>query len=178
MCAHTNKTCMHARARTVLPLAFFIKQDHAARAARRAKADAAVRTGSGVAQGRPEAGGAPDVRLALPTLSSLKRDATSLDSAVAAAALGPVPPVSAVGPVPPVPSLCSAQVTIRAVGDCDGSPPLGSFPQNCQAVGGNHQAILQYLKDKGYNDVREFRNAGAQLVDASSFFPEEVWALR
>ena len=160
---------MHARARTVLPLAFFIKQDHAARAARRAKADAAVRTGSGVAQGRPEAGGAPDVRLALPTLSSLKRDATSLDSAVAAAALGPVPPV---------PSLCSAQVTIRAVGDCDGSPPLGSFSQNCQAVGGNHQAILQYLKDKGYNDVREFRNAGAQLVDASSFFPEEVWALR
>jgi len=31
------------------------------------------------------AGGAPDVKLALPTLSSLKRDATSLDPVVAAA---------------------------------------------------------------------------------------------
>jgi hypothetical protein len=155
-----------------LPLALFIKQDHAARAARRAKADAAVRAGYGAAQGRPGGGGAPDVKLALPTLSSLKRDATSLDPAVAAAAMGPVPPV------PPVPGLCSAQVSIRAVGDCDGTPPLGSFAQNCQAVRGNHQAILQYLKDKGYDDVREFRNAGAQLIDGSSFFPEEVWAIR
>ncbi len=106
------------------------------------------------------------MKLALPTLSSLKRDATSLDPVVAAAALAPVP------------SPCSAQVTIRAVGDCDGTPPLGSFAQNCQTVSGNHEAMEQYLRDKGYNDVREFRNAGAQLLDGSSFFPHEVWALR
>ncbi len=170
---HTHKNLYTRAARTVLPLAFFIKQDHAARAARRAKADAAVRAGSGAAQGRPGAGGAPDVKLALPTVSSLKRDTTSLDPAEAAAAMA-----AAMAPVPTVPSPCSTQVTIRAVGDCDGTPPLGSFAQNCLAVRGNHQAILQYLKDKGYNDVREFRNAGAQLLDGSSFFPDEVWALR
>lgn len=131
-----------------------------------------MRAGAGAAQGRPGAGVVPagklaDVIIALPTLASLKRDATSLDSAVSAGVLAPAA------------SPCSAEVTIRGVGDCDGTPALGSFAQNCHTSPRDaHKAIMEYVKHKGLIDVREFRNAGAQLLDGASFFPHEVWALR
>jgi len=86
-----------------------------------------------------------------------------------------------------MPPECSAQVIIRAVGDCDGTAPLGTFAQPCDGSALDaHRAIFKYVAQDitGYHDVREFRTAegllldGQALVHGSAFYPREVWALR
>ena len=178
----------HTHTHAVLPLYYFIKQDHAERAARRDARAAA-------APGRAAADRGAAVKLEAPKLASLKREASAQDPAGAGAvrvAGGPGREAVAAAAGPSVGALamppeCSAQVIIRAVGDCDGTAPLGTFAQPCDGSALDaHRAIFKYVAQDitGYHDVREFRTAegllldGQALVHGSAFYPREVWALR